>query len=168
MSQGGPHNNAIAAIAVALKQVNSPEFKKYCIQLKRNCSALCDHLKAFGYKIQTGGTDNHLLLWDLRPVGLNGSKYEKVCELIGYVSGDDYRPLLLRVSINKNTVLGDTSAMNPCGVRLGTAAITSRGFTTRDIEYVASILHMAVQVSLSIQVYLNWSYHQPSLLGFLR
>lgn len=62
----------------------TPEFKQYCIQVKANCSALCDHLKSYGYKLQTNGTDNHLLLWDLRPVGLSGSNYERICELVGY------------------------------------------------------------------------------------
>ena len=80
--QGGPHNNTIAAIAVALKQVNTPEFKQYAIQVKKNAVVISETLQSFGYKIVTGGTENHLVLWDLRPVGLTGSKMEKICDLV--------------------------------------------------------------------------------------
>ena len=66
--QGGPHNNTIAAVAVALKQVATPEFKAYAKQIRANTLALANALKGFGYKLVTDGTDNHLLLWDLRPL----------------------------------------------------------------------------------------------------
>lgn len=79
--QGGPHNNTIAAVAVALKQVATPEFKKYAHQIILNAKKLAESLTGFGYKIVTGGTTNHLVLWDLRPAGLTGSKLEKVCDL---------------------------------------------------------------------------------------
>ncbi|KAI6021634.1 glycine hydroxymethyltransferase [Pisolithus microcarpus] len=72
----GPHNNTIAAVATALLQVSQPEYKEYA---RRLGSALLE----YGYKLQTGGTDNHLVLWDLRPLGLTGSKVEKVCDLLG-------------------------------------------------------------------------------------
>src|SRR6185295_14500602 len=65
--QGGPHNNTIAAIAVALKQVATPEFKQYAKQVRANAKALGEALTGYGYKLVTGGTDNHLVLWDLRP-----------------------------------------------------------------------------------------------------
>lgn len=82
--QGGPHNNTIAAVAVALKQAASPEFKQYCQAVKENSEAMAEELKRLGYKICTDGTDNHLVLWDLRPQGLGGSKMEKVCEMAQY------------------------------------------------------------------------------------
>jgi Serine hydroxymethyltransferase len=82
-TQGGPHNHTIAAIAVALKQAASPEFKEYSTQVIKNSQALSETLLAFGegYKLQTDGSDNHLVLWDVRPLGLTGTKIEKVCDL---------------------------------------------------------------------------------------
>jgi glycine hydroxymethyltransferase len=81
--QGGPHNQTIAAIATALLQVAQPEFKAYAKQVIANSRALANTLVNHGYKLQTGGSDNHLVLWDLRPIGLTGSKVEKVCDLMG-------------------------------------------------------------------------------------
>merc|ERR1711939_843227 len=79
--QGGPHNNTIAAVAVALKQVATPAFKEYAVQIIKNSKALATELVNYGYKLQTEGSDNHLVLWDLRPLGLSGSKVEKICDL---------------------------------------------------------------------------------------
>jgi glycine hydroxymethyltransferase len=84
-NQGGPHNNTIAGVAVALKQAATPEFKVYAKQIISNCQALAKTLSAKNYKIATGSTDNHLLLWDLRPLGLTGSKMEKVCDAVRYI-----------------------------------------------------------------------------------
>lgn len=81
--QGGPHNNTIAAVATALQQVAQPEFKAYAKQVVSNARTLAEALVAYGYKLQTNGTDNHLVLWDLRPLGLTGSKVEKICDLMG-------------------------------------------------------------------------------------
>lgn len=136
--QGGPHNNTIAAIATALKQVAQPEWKAYAKQVISNARTLADALVSHGYKLQTGGTDNHLVLWDLRPIGLTGSKVEKVCDLMG-------------ITINKNAVSGDASAQVPGGIRLGTSALTSRDMREEDIKQVAEFLHRAVQISLTLQ-----------------
>ncbi|KAF8647409.1 hypothetical protein AX16_006723 [Volvariella volvacea WC 439] len=136
--QGGPHNNTIAAIATALKQVASPVFREYAKQVISNARTLADYLVGHGYKLQTGGTDNHLVLWDLRPLSLTGSKVEKVCDLLG-------------ITINKNAVSGDTSAQVPGGIRLGTSALTSRDMKEEDIKVVADFLHRAVQLSLVLQ-----------------
>lgn len=73
----------IAAIATALKQVAQPEWKAYAKQVIANAKALAEALVSHGYKLQTEGTDNHLVLWDLRPIGLTGSKVEKVCDFMG-------------------------------------------------------------------------------------
>lgn len=67
---------------MALHQANTPEFRDYAKQVKMNCRELATALQSFGYKIVTNGTDNHLLLWDLRPLGLTGSKLEKICDLV--------------------------------------------------------------------------------------
>lgn len=105
---GGPHNNAIAAIATALKQAQSPEFIQYQKQVVVNAKRLASGLQERGYKIATGGTDVHMLLVDLRNVKLSGAKAEKILEDIS-------------IACNKNTVPGDKSALNPSGFRLGKA-----------------------------------------------
>ncbi|KAL1663736.1 serine hydroxymethyltransferase-domain-containing protein [Schizophyllum commune] len=136
--QGGPHNNTIAGIATALLQAAQPEFQEYAKQVIKNARALAEALVAHGYQLQTDGTDNHLVLWDLRHLGLTGSKVEKVCDLMG-------------ITINKNAVNGDTSAQTPGGIRLGTSALTSRDMTEEDIKVVAEFLHRAVQIALTLQ-----------------
>ena len=94
--QGGPHNHQIAGIATQLKEVACPEFKHYCQQVKKNAKQLASTLIEKGHKLVTNGTDNHLMLWDLRPHGLTGSKIEKA---------SDY----CHITLNKNTVAGDKS-----------------------------------------------------------
>lgn len=136
--QGGPHNNTIAGIATALLQACQPTWKVYAKQVIANARALADELVAHGYKLQTNGTDNHLVLWDLRPLKLTGSKLEKLCDLLG-------------ITINKNAVTGDASAQTPGGIRLGTAAITSRDMVESDSRVVAGFLHRAVQLALLVQ-----------------
>jgi glycine hydroxymethyltransferase len=81
-NQGGPHNNTIAGIAVALKQAAEPEFQSYAQQVVKNAQALAAALMKHGYKVVTNGTENHLVLWDLRPLGLTGSKMEKMCDAV--------------------------------------------------------------------------------------
>ncbi|PIA18303.1 glycine hydroxymethyltransferase [Coemansia reversa NRRL 1564] len=136
--QGGPHNNTIAAIAVAMKQAASPEFVQYAKQVRANTQALAKKLIGYGYRLSSGGSDNHLVLWDLKPQGLTGSKIEKVCELVN-------------ITLNKNSVCGDKSAVTPGGVRIGTSALTSRGFKEVDFEKVADLLHSTVEISLELQ-----------------
>eukprot|EP00897_Mesotaenium_endlicherianum_P010638 jgi/Mesen1/9602/ME000659S08979 len=136
--QGGPHNHQIGALAVALKQANSPAFKEYAKQVKANARALAAALVKKGYSLVTDGTDNHLVLWDVRPLGLTGNKVEKVCDLA-------------HITLNKNAVFGDSSALSPGGVRIGTPAMTSRGFKEADFEQVANFLEKAIQITLQIQ-----------------
>ena len=136
--QGGPHNNAIAGIATQLKQVQSNYFKDYAQQVINNSKALAKYLMELGYTLCTDGTDNHLILWNLNPIGLTGSKVEKVCDLC-------------HITVNKNSVPGDKSAFNPDGIRLGTPALTSRGFVEGDFKKVAQFLDRAVKIALRIQ-----------------
>ena len=136
--QGGPHNHQIAALAVALKEAATPQFVEYIAQVKRNAVVLADSLRAFGYKIVTDGTDNHLVLWDARPTGLSGAKLEKLFEACD-------------ISVNKNSVVGDTSAVSPGGIRLGTPAMTTRGMVEEDMRSTAQLLHEVVQIGLAIQ-----------------
>ncbi|KAJ2453780.1 glycine hydroxymethyltransferase shm1 [Coemansia sp. RSA 2336] len=136
--QGGPHNNTIAGIAVALKQAASPEFVQYAKQVRANTQALARRLGEHGYRLSSGGSDNHLVLWDLKPQGLTGSKIEKVCELVN-------------ITLNKNSVCGDKSAVTPGGVRIGTSALTSRGFKESDFEQVGDFLHRTVEIASELQ-----------------
>jgi len=136
--QGGPHDHTIAGVATALLDAATPEFKAYIQQVKKNAAAMASKLQSFGYKLVTDGTENHLNLWDLRPVGLTGSKAEKVL---------DYS----HITVNKNSVHGDKSAVTPGGVRLGASALTSRGFVEADFEKVAEFLHRGIEIALDIQ-----------------
>nr|ABO61381.1 serine hydroxymethyltransferase [Populus tremuloides] len=136
--QGGPHNHQIGALAVALKQAQSPGFKAYAKQVKANAVALGNYLMSKGYKLVTEGTENHLVLWDLRPLGLTGNKVEKLCDLAN-------------ITVNKNAVFGDSSALAPGGVRIGAPAMTSRGLVEKDFEQIGEFLHRAVTITLSIQ-----------------
>ncbi|KNA03870.1 hypothetical protein SOVF_205050 [Spinacia oleracea] len=136
--QGGPHNNHIAALAIALKQVASPEYKAYMQQVKRNAQALASALLRRKCKLLTGGTDNHLLLWDLRPLGLTGKNFEKVCESC-------------HITLNKVALIGDNGAITPGGVRIGTPAMTTRGCLESDFEVIADFLIRAAQITSIMQ-----------------
>ena len=136
--QGGPHNHQIAGLATQLKEVATPEFKAYCQQVKANAAALAKFLVSKNYKLCTDGTENHLMLWDLRPLGLTGSKMEKVFEM-------------MHITLNKNAVHGDKSAMTPGGVRIGAPAMTSRGLKEADFEKIGDFLHRGTQLGLEVQ-----------------
>lgn len=136
-SQGGPHNNTIAAIAVALGQVATPEFREYSAQVVRNAQHLASCLQKYNFEIVTDGTDNHIVLVNLQNWGLTGSKFEKLAEMCD-------------VSVNKNTISTDKSALSPSGIRLGTPALTSRGFREIDFEVVANVLHRICELAVSI------------------
>jgi len=136
--QGGPHNHQIAGLATQLKEVCTPEFKVYAKQVKANAATLCKFLVDKGYKMATEGTENHLMLWDLRPLGLTGSKVEKVLEE-------------MHITLNKNAVHGDVSAMSPGGVRIGAPAMTSRGLKEADFEQIGTFLDMGVKFCIEVQ-----------------
>merc|ERR1719277_2335620 len=136
--QGGPHNHQIGGLATQLLEVNSPAFKEYSAQVVSNAKALAAALMEKGHKLASDGTDNHLVLWDLRPHGLTGSKVEKVCELAS-------------ISLNRNAVHGDASALSPGGVRIGSPAMTTRGCTTDDFKKIAEFLDRCCQIALKVQ-----------------
>ena len=136
--QGGPHEHQIAAVATQLKEVATPEFKIYSQQVKKNAVALSDKLTSLGYTIASGGTENHLVLWDLKPQGLTGSKFEKVCDKVS-------------ITLNKNCVPGDRSAVTPGGVRIGTPALTTRTMVEADFEQIGEFLHEALLIAVKIQ-----------------
>ncbi|WRX29985.1 Serine hydroxymethyltransferase-like domain - like 5 [Theobroma cacao] len=136
--QGGPHNHTITGLAVALKQVRTPEYKAYQEQVLSNCSKFAQRLLEKGYELVSGGTENHLVLVNLRNKGIDGSRVEKVMESV-------------HIAANKNTVPGDVSAMVPGGIRMGTPALTSRGFIEEDFEKVADFFDAAVKLALKIK-----------------
>merc|ERR1712113_1254617 len=136
--QGGPHNHQIGALAAQLLEVSTPEFVEYSKRVVSNAKSLADALKSKGHKLASDGTDNHLVLWDLRPHGLTGSKVEKVCEACS-------------ISLNRNAVHGDASALSPGGVRIGTPAMTTRGLKEDGFMKVAEFLDRVLQISLQIQ-----------------
>jgi len=131
--QGGPHNHTIAAIAVALKQCLTTDFQSYAHQVIRNAQAFSQSLLEKGYTIVTGGTDNHICLMDVRPKGLDASRIEVVLDMAN-------------ITTNKNTVPGDKSAIRPGGIRMGTPALTSRGFKEIEFQQVADFIHKGIQI----------------------
>ena len=137
--QGGPHNHTIGALATCLKQVNTPAFAEYQKQVLKNCSSLATRLIELGYSLVSGGTDNHLVLVDLKKSrGIDGARVERILELACIAS-------------NKNTVPGDKSALMPGGIRMGTPALTSRGFTGEDFIRVADFFDRAVSIAIKLK-----------------
>jgi len=116
----------------------TPEFKLYSQQVKKNAAALGARLVLKGYSLATGGTDNHLVLWDLKPQGITGSKFEKICDAVC-------------ITLNKNCVPGDKSAVTPGGVRIGTPALTTRKMVESDFEQIADFLDRTLQIALKLQ-----------------
>lgn len=136
--QGGPHEHQIAAIATQLKEVATDEFRAYAAQTRANARTLAEALIAKGYHVVTNGTDNHLVLWDLRPQGVTGSKLEKACDAAG-------------ITLNKNAVPGDRSAITPGGVRIGAPAMTTRGCKEEDMRTIVEFLHRTLEIAKEVQ-----------------
>lgn len=130
--QGGPHGNQIAATAVALKEASEPGFRKYAKQTVKNAKALAETLKKFHWKIVSGGTDSHLMLLDTWARGLSGQETSELLEDIGII-------------VNKNTIPHDTrTPMSPSGIRLGTAALTTRGLKERQMKTIGRLISEAL------------------------
>jgi len=136
--QGGPHNHQIGGIATQLLEVNSDAFVEYSKQVVANANTLAVTMQEMGHKLASDGTDNHLVLWDLRPHGLTGSKLEKVCELAC-------------ISLNRNAVHGDASALSPGGVRIGSPSMTTRGCDAEHFKKIAGFLDQCCKIALKIQ-----------------
>lgn len=130
--QGGPLMHVIAAKAVALGEALKPEFKEYAKQIIANCQALAEELIAEGFRLVSGGTDNHLLLVDVRGQKMTGKTAEHLLDEVG-------------VTCNKNTIPFDPeSPFVTSGIRLGTAAVTTRGFKEADMKEVAAIIGLVL------------------------
>ncbi|KAK9449426.1 serine hydroxymethyltransferase [Limtongia smithiae] len=136
--QGGPHNHTITALAVALKQAQTEDYKKYQEQVIKNAKALEVAFKAKGYTLVSGGTDSHMVLVNLRAKGVDGARVESVCEAIN-------------IALNKNAIPGDKSALVPGGVRIGAPAMTTRGLGEEDFTRIVGYIDRAVEIATETQ-----------------
>ncbi|MHC4156003.1 MAG: serine hydroxymethyltransferase, partial [Planctomycetota bacterium] len=131
--QGGPHMHTIAAIAAALAEADTPEFVAYAKQIVKNAKALAEKLLEYGFDLMTGGTDNHLILIDLRNKGVPGKKLAKALDRA-------------RIVTNYNTIPNDPAPpANPSGLRLGTPAMTTRGMKEEHARLIAGFINMVVE-----------------------
>ncbi|HNS56554.1 MAG TPA: serine hydroxymethyltransferase, partial [Smithellaceae bacterium] len=127
-SQGGPLMHIIAAKAVAFKEALSPEFKEYQQQILKNAQAMADELKNQGFRLVSGGTDNHLMLVDLTPKGVTGKEAQEALDRAA-------------ITVNKNGIPFDTKGpMITSGIRIGTPAVTTRGMKENEMRLIASYI----------------------------
>jgi glycine hydroxymethyltransferase len=130
-TQGGPLEHVIASKAICFGEALKPEFKEYQLQIKKNAAALADALQKQGFKIVSGGTDNHLMLVDLRDLDVSGKELQNRCDEV-------------YITLNKNTVPNDPrSPFVTSGVRIGTPAVTSRGLKEEDMPKIAECIWLA-------------------------
>ena len=131
-TQGGPLEHVIAGKAVAFKEALDPSFKEYQAQIVKNCKALASSLRNKGFNMVTGGTDDHLLLLDLTNFDITGKELQNRCDNV-------------YITLNKNAIPNDSrSPFVTSGVRIGTAAITSRGMKEEDMEIIADLIYQTV------------------------
>lgn len=130
--QGGPHNHTTAGIAVAAKEAATDEFKAYAHQIVANAQTLAEHLKAAGFNLVTGGTDNHLILLDLTPKNVPGKKAAQALDRAGIVC-------------NYNSIPFDSrKPFDPSGIRIGLASITSRKMGPGEMKLLAGWMNEVV------------------------
>ena len=131
--QGGPLMHIIASKAVCFKEAMQPEFKAYAEQIVKNCKALADGLTKRGHKLVSGGTDNHVMLMDLREDGVTGKELEHNLDEV-------------HITVNKNTIPGEPlSPFVTSGIRIGTAAVTTRGLNEEDMDVIAECISMIIK-----------------------
>ncbi|XP_016470116.1 serine hydroxymethyltransferase, mitochondrial isoform X1 [Nicotiana tabacum] len=152
--QGGPHNHTITGLAVALKQAITPEYRAYQEQVLSNCSKFAQALMENGYELVSGGTENHLVLVNLKNKEFAGSSHgNSLLQKCRGIDGSRVEKILeaVHIAANKNTVPGDVSAMVPGGIRMGTPALTSRGFVEEDFVKVAEFFDAAVKLAVKVK-----------------
>ena len=133
--QGGPLMHVIAAKAICFHEALQPDFRVYAAQVVANAKALAARLSMLGYTIVSGGTENHVLLVDLRPAGINGKEAQETLDLAG-------------ITVNKNAIPFDTEPiMKTGGIRIGTPAMTTRGMQEEEMMEIADLIHAALQQS---------------------
>lgn len=131
--QGGPHNHTTAAIAVALKEASYPQFREYAKQIVKNAKTLAEELMSYGFELVSGGTDNHLILIDLRNKDIFGLETQNLLDSVGIVA-------------NKNMIPYDErSPVDPSGLRIGTPALTSRGMKESEMKEVAYLINKTLE-----------------------
>lgn len=131
--QGGPHMHTMTAIAVAMAEADTPEFFAYAKQIVENAKALAEKLLEYGFNLVSGGTDNHLILIDLRSKNIPGRKLAKALDRA-------------RIVTNYNTIPGDPAPpMNPNGLRIGTPAVTTRGFKQEQAKQIADFINTVAE-----------------------
>ena len=126
--QGGPHQNTIAAIALTFKIASSKKFKKIQEQIVKNAQVLARELKKYKFHLVSGGTDNHLILIDLKNKNISGKEAEKILEEAGILA-------------NRNSVPGDKKPFSPSGIRLGTPSVTFRGLKEKEMIKIARFIY---------------------------
>ena len=132
-SQGGPLNHAIAAKAVMLAQWKTPEFRSYANRVVENARVLAEELQRRGLRLVSGGTDNHLMLIDLRPLGLTGRKVQEAFDTVG-------------ITVNRNSIpFDEASKFNPSGIRLGSPSVTTRGMGQAEMRQIADMVATLLQ-----------------------
>lgn len=130
--QGGPHDHVTAAMAVAFGEALKPEFKYYARQIVKNAKALATTLLENGFRLVTGGTDNHLILVDLQSKGVSGKEAEIALDIAG-------------ITVNKNTIPFDPrKPFDPSGIRLGTPTVTTRGMKEGEMELIGKLIAKAI------------------------
>lgn len=138
-TQGGPLQHVIAGKAVAAEEACTPEYKEYIHQVVKNCKAMCNEFIKMGYKVVTGGTDNHLFLLDLTDTGLTGKEVQDELDRHG-------------ITLNKNCIPNETrSPMQTSGVRIGTAAMTTKGYKEKDFILVAKCIDTYISILKDIK-----------------
>lgn len=129
-TQGGPQEHIIAAKAVCFQEALQPSFKEYQRRLVENCAALAESLKKYGFRLVSGGSDNHLVLVDLTNFNITGKFMQNACDEVN-------------ITLNKNSIPNEPlSPFVTSGVRIGTAAITTRGFVKEDMDVIAECLYL--------------------------
>lgn len=131
--QGGPHNHINAAKAVAFKEAMQPEFRDYAKQIVKNAHALAEGLLDYGFRLVTGGTDNHLVLIDMTDKGMTGKETETILENVN-------------IFVNKNMIPYDNrKPWDPSGIRIGTPVLTTRGMKESEMKTVAELMNAAIE-----------------------
>lgn len=138
--QGGPHNHTITALAHALHLANQPEFTDYQQNVLANARSFCKSLQKRNINVFTGGTDNHIVMLDLKNKGIDGGRVEYLCNAVN-------------ITLNKNTLKGDQSALKPSGLRVGTPPMTTRNCNQSDFDKIAEFIDRGIEIALKYNSY---------------
>lgn len=153
--QGGPHNHTITALAHALHLAAQPEFVDYQKKVLDNARSFCKSLQKRNIDVFTGGTDNHIIMIDLKNKGIDGGRVEYICNAVN-------------ITLNKNTLRGDQSALKPSGLRVGTPPMTTRECSQADFDQIAEFISRSVDLSVKHNTFkklVNYKSHVDKLVN---